>query len=115
MQSGVLAQLCRPGALGLLLGRAVQGDGVVHFSKIDGRVLGACSLGCWCGCCFGGLGSRARLCQIDGGTLRGMQLGALVQVLYWGYLGLCWRFFLNGGHRSFVKIHVHQPGLRFPV
>ena len=35
------------------------------WGGIDGRGLWACSLGCGCGC-FGGLGSRARLCEIDG-------------------------------------------------
>ena len=30
----------------------VMGTVRAHFCEIDSRVLGACSLGCWCRCCL---------------------------------------------------------------
>ena len=53
-----------------------------HLLKIDGRVLGACSLACLCRCCLGGDGARAFL-HLDGRVQGGMQFGVLVLMVLW--------------------------------
>ena len=51
--------------------------GCLLFCELDGRVLGACGLGCWWRCCLASLTeTNMRL------MLGGMRFGVLVEVLF---------------------------------